>query len=209
MSALGSGDHAVGTYDYITVEVYINLKGCQDHEVKLVDVSTLVERICILGCGDLDVVRIGLDGLNGTHIEILGIYDLVDETLRKQVAHRSSDTTEAKSHLNAALLHDLSERDGGCDGRTADTGLIGEAILEVWGVDNELGAVICHHDLTDIGGRFCCAGCDLGRISDLIYDTDEIHLGHGDACRDVRERYEAVSDCYDSVCVPGVYHGIG
>ena len=82
-----------------------------------------------------------------------------------QVAHRISDTTEAKSHLNAALLHDLSERDGGCDGRTADTGLIGRSHpLEVQGVDNELGAVICHHDLTDIGGRFCCAGCNLGRI---------------------------------------------
>ena len=155
------------------------------------------------------MVRIGLDGLNGTHIEILGIYDLVDETLRKQVAHRSSDTTEAKSHLNAALLHDLSERDGGCDGRAADTGLIGEAILKVRSVDNELGAVICHHDLTNIGGRFRCAGCDLGRVSDLIYYADEIHLGHGDACRDVRKRNEAVSDRYDSVCVLSVYHSVG
>ncbi len=110
------------------------------------------------------------------HIEILSIYDLVDQALCKQVAHRGGDTAKAKAHLNATLFHDLSKGDRGCDGCAANTGLVREAILEVRSVDHELGAVICHHNLTDIGGRFCCTGCDLCRVTDFVYHADKVYL---------------------------------
>ncbi len=37
-------------------------------------------------------------------IEILGIYELVYEAFRQQLTHRSGDSAEAKSHMDAASL---------------------------------------------------------------------------------------------------------
>ena len=82
MSALGTCDHAVGTNNNVAVKVHVNFQGCQDDEVKLVDIRAFVERVCVLGRGDLEVVRVRLDGLDGALIEILGVNELVDKTLR-------------------------------------------------------------------------------------------------------------------------------
>ena len=155
------------------------------------------------------MVRICLDGLDGTLIEILGINELVYETFRQQITHRSGDTAETKSHMDASLFHDLSKGDRGGDGSSADTCLVGEAFLKIWGVDNKLCAVICHHDLSDIRRRFCSTCRDLCRISNLIYDTNVIHIYHGDACRNVRERNETVCHGNNLICILGIDHRVG
>ena len=209
MSALGTCDHAVGTDNDVTVKVYVNLKRCKDHEIQLIDISALVERVRILGRRDLEVVRICLDGLDGTLIEILGINELVYEAFRQQLTHRSCDSAEAKSHMDASLFHDLSEGDRGGDGSSADTCLVGETFLKIWGVDNKLCAVIRHHDLSDIRCRFCSTCRNLCRISNLIYDTNVIHIYHGDACRNVRERNEAVCHGNNLICILGIDHRVG
>ena len=69
-----------------------------------------------------------------------------------------------------------------------------EAFLEVRGVDHELGAVIRHHDLADVGGRFRGAGSDLRRVADGVDHAHVIHMDHGNAGRHVGERHQAVGD---------------
>ena len=111
--------------------------------------------------------------------------------------------------MDAALFHDLSEGDRGCDGSSADTCLVGETFLEVRGVDHKLCAVVCHHDLSHIRRRLCGACGDLCRVSDLIDHAHIVHVRHGDACRKVRERNEAVCHRYDLVRILGVHHRVG
>ena len=78
MSALGTCNHAVGTDNDVTVKVYVNLKRRKDHEIQLIDISALVEGVRIFGGGNLNVVWIFLNRLDGSHIEILRIYQSSD-----------------------------------------------------------------------------------------------------------------------------------
>ena len=111
--------------------------------------------------------------------------------------------------MNPSLFHDLSEGDRGGDGSSADTCLVGETFLKIRCVDNKLCAVICHHDLSDISRRFCGTCRDLCRISDLIHNTHIVHVYHGDACRNVRERNEAVCHGNDLIRILGIDHRVG
>ena len=48
MSALGTGDHTVRTYNYVTVKVYVYFQCCQDYEIQLIYNSTLVKWVRVL-----------------------------------------------------------------------------------------------------------------------------------------------------------------
>ena len=111
--------------------------------------------------------------------------------------------------MDASLFHDLSKGDRGGDGSSADTCLVGEAFLKIRGVDYELCAVIRHHDLSDIRCRLRGTCRDLCRISDLIHNTHVVHIYHGDACRNIRERNEAVCHGNNLIRILGIDHRVG
>ena len=209
MSALGAGDDTVGAHDHVAVEVHVHLKGSEDDEIKLVDIGALVEGVRVLARGDVEVVRVAVNGADGVLVEVLGIHQLVDQSLFQKLAHRLRDAADAEAHVDAALPHDLREGDGGGDGSAADTGLIGEALLEVGRADHEVRAVLRHQELSLVGGGLCSAGRDLGGISDLIHDHDVVHVSLGDLRREVREGNQAVRHRHDSVGELGIDRGIG
>ena len=110
--------------------------------------------------------------------------------------------------MDASFLHDFAQRSRRRNGRAADTGLVGEAVLEVGRVDNDLCAVVGHHQLAHIGGRLGRTGGDFFRDTDLVHHADVIDLGAVDVCRIVGERDKAVGDGYDLVSVVAVHEGI-
>src|SRR5699024_919 len=128
-----------------------------------------VEGVCVLGSGNLIVVGVLLNGLDGSGVEVLGINQLLNQTIFQKLTHGARNAAYAKFHLNAPLLHDLAQGDGGSDGSSAYAGLISKSILEIRRVDYKLSAVVRHHNLTYIGGGLCGSGSNLGRISDFIH----------------------------------------
>ena len=207
MAALCAGDDAVGTDDDVAVEVDVHFQSCQDDVVQFIDKGTLVHGVGISACGDAVVVGV-LDVVDGIQVKVLGIQQHTDHAVVQQVAHGLGQTADAEAHLDVPLLHDLGQRDGGGDGCAADTGLIGEAVLEVRGVGHDLGAVLSHHQLALVGGGLGCAGGDLLRDTDLVHDADVIHLGHGDVGGIVGEGHQAVGDGDHVVGLIAVHVGV-
>ena len=195
MSALRAGDDTVGAYHYVAVEVNVNLKGCQNDIIKFVDERALVEGVRVCTCSDAVVSGVD-DVVDCVKVESLRIHQDADHAHIQKVAHGFGQSAYAKSHLDVALFHDAGQGDGRSDGSSADAGLIGETILEVRSVHNDLRAVFSHHQLALIGSGFRCACSDLLGDTDGIHNDNTVNLGHGDVCREVRERYQAVSDRY-------------
>ena len=209
MSALCTGDDTVRAYNDVTVEVCIDLKCSEDDEIQLVDVCALVERVCILICRDVEVTRIGRCGADRILVEILRIYEAADEAFLEEVTHWLCDTADTEGHVDITLTHDLCEVLGGSDGSTADTGLVGEALLEVRCVHNEVCAVLRHEQLSLIRRRLRCAGGDLRRITDLVdlYDIIDLHLRN--LCRKVWEWYQCIGDRNYAICILCIHCGVG
>ena len=82
--------------------------------------------------------------------KVLSIKQAVYLVVDQQVAHWLCQAAYAKTHADISFLHDLSQGNGGCDRRTAYTGLVRESVLEIWAVYYELGTVISHHQLSHI-----------------------------------------------------------
>ena len=51
--------------------------------------------------------------------------------------------------------------------------------------------------------------CIRDRITDSIYYYYIVNLCHGDVGREVRERYQAVSDRYYLICIITIHHSVG
>ena len=208
MSALGTGDDTVRAHNDVTVEMCIDLQCREDNEIQLVYVCALVERVCILICSDVEVTRIGRCGADRILVEILGINEAADEAFLEEVTHWLCDTADAEGHVDITLTHDLCEVLGGSDGRTADTGLVGEALLEVRCVHNEVCAVLRHEQLSLIRRRLRCTGRDLRRITDLVHLYDIIHLDLRNLCRKVREWYQCIGNRNHAVCILSIHCGV-
>ena len=209
MTALGPCDHAVGAHHHVAVKVHVHLQGSQDHEIQLVDEGSLIERVGILRGGDLNVVRVPLNGLDGSQIEILGIHDLFDQALFQKLTHGGGDASQAQAHVDPPLLHDLSQGNGGGDGGSAHAGLVGKALFKIRCVDHKLGTVVRHHDLSHIGGGLCRSSGDLCRISDLVHHAHIVHMDHGDAGGNVGEGDQAVGEGDHLVGIFRIHHGVG
>ena len=199
MAALCAGDDTIGTDDDVAVEVGIHFQRGQNDVIQLVDESALVHRACILASRDGEVVGVGADIVDRVEVKVLRIHQLAGQTAVQQLAHGLGQAADTQTHVDVLLLHDLGQRDGGCDGCAADTGLIREAILEVGGVCNDLSAVLGHQDLALVGGGLCSAGSDLLGDADLVHDADVIHLGLVDLCGVVGVVHEAIGDSDDIV----------
>ena len=145
------------------------------------------------------MVGVGADIVDRVQVKVLRIHQLAGQTAVQQLAHGLGQTTDAQTHVDVLLFHDLGQRDGGGDGCAADTGLIREAVLEVGGVCHDLSAVLCHQDLALVGGGLCSAGSDLLGDADLVHDADVIHLGLVDLCGVVGVVHEAIGDSDDIV----------
>ena len=154
------------------------------------------------------MVGVGADIVDRVEVKVLRIHQLAGQTAIQQLAHGLGQAADTQTHMDVLLLHDLGQRDGGGDGCAADTGLVGEAVLEVGGVGHDLGAVLGHQDLALVGGGLCSTGGDLLGDADLIHDADVIHLGLVDLCGVVGVVHEAVGDGHHIVGHIGVHIGI-
>ena len=208
MAALCAGDDAIGTDNDVAVEVGINFQRGQNDVIQLVDERALVHRACVLASRDGEMVGVGADIVDRVEVKVLRIHQLAGQTAVQQLAHGLGQTTDAQTHVDVLLLHDLGQRDGGGDGCAADTGLIREAVLEVGGVGHDLSAVLGHQDLALVGGGLCSAGSDLLGDADLVHDADVIHLGLVDLCGVVGVIHEAVGDGHHIVGHIGVHIGV-
>ena len=155
------------------------------------------------------MVRILFNRFNRSKVKILGINHLADQSLFQQIADRSCNSAKGQAHGNAPLLHNFSKRNGRCDRSSANTGLIGKTILKIRSIHYYLCAVICHFQLPQVCSRLCCSRSNLGRISNFIYNNHIIHINHGNAGRNIREGNQTVCNCYNLICILGIYHCIG
>ena len=171
----------------------------------LLTTAPLVERVRVLTRGNAEMLQV-LDRLNRRCIKVLNVEQAVDLVIAEKIAHSLGKTADAEAHADVSLLHDLGQGQSGGDGSAADTGLIGETVLEVGRIDDELCAVLGHEKLSLVSGRLRCAGRDLLRIADLVDDDDIVDAGLADVSREVRVRDKAVRDADDPVCVERIRH---
>ncbi|CCY84880.1 putative uncharacterized protein [Clostridium sp. CAG:149] len=155
------------------------------------------------------MVRVFLDGLDGSQIKVLGVHQRLYEPLFQKLTHGGCNSSQAQAHGDPSLLHDFSQRNRGGDGRSPHSRLIGKAVPEIGRVDDKLGAVVGHHQLSHICGGLGRSRGDLSRISNGIHHADIVHICHGNAGRNVWEGHQTVCNCHNLVRILGVHHGIG
>ena len=76
----------------------------------------------------------------------------------------------------------------------ADTGLEGEAVLEVGRCRDDVGHVLGHHQLTGVVGHTGFLGGDLLRVADSIHHADGIHVDAADGGGQIGERHQRIGD---------------
>ena len=129
---------------YIDVKVKVHLGCTQQNNVQAVYAGALAADTCILGCRNFHMFWIGADGFNCLQVEALYVQQRFEAACLQHIDHVAGDTAHAKAALDALFEHHVFDIFCSSQGRTACTGLEGEAILEQTGGFDDLCSIACH-----------------------------------------------------------------
>ncbi|MPN13403.1 hypothetical protein SDC9_160724 [bioreactor metagenome] len=110
MAADGSPDEAVGTEQYVYIEVHIDFQGRQDHKVQLVDGTAVVVGTCIVGCRYLLMHPVVLQGISRIEVERLHIEDFLDQPFLMHLYNLPRNAAQRKARVNILSDHPLSKK---------------------------------------------------------------------------------------------------
>ena len=77
--------------------------------------------------------------------------------------------------------------------------MIYKSILEIRSSSHKIAAILGHHQLSEISRRLGRTGGNLFRVSDSIHNADIVHIDHGNAGRNIRERHKGIGNSHDFV----------